>query len=315
MATLREYFDADFAHTAKLHVIPPAIGLNAEVKVLYDFSSYTAFVACYVPGDRRNLQDFLRLIEELRPGLSLAFGGTVTLPSIRTFPGELQIQRDPFALRARFHGDPEWMSIDEIPLSARIFIYSESRLVDSEILQLKHKGRELGQRVQFRSVEHAEARSRSEAPLAFISHDSRDKEVAKQIAIGLQRLLCPVWYDEFSLEVGANLRDSIEAGLKKCRKCVLVLSSHFFSNMGWTKKEFDSIFTREILEQRQLVLPVWYEVTKQSVYEYSPSLLNVKGLDWNQLGQDEVCRRLNNAILDLSPSSTQWKPTQSSDTT
>jgi hypothetical protein len=152
--------------------------------------------------------------------------------------------------------------------------------------------------VQFRSGDHAEARSRFEKPLAFISHDSRDKEVAKQIAIALQRLLCPVWYDEFSLRVGANLRDSIETGLKDCSKCILVLSPYFFSNGGWTKKEFDSIFTREILERRQLVLPVWLEVTMQSVYEYSPSLLNVKGLCWNQLGKDEVCRQLYNAILD-----------------
>ena len=105
-----------------------------------------------------------------------------------------------------------------------------------------------------------------------------------------------VWYDEFSLKVGDNLRDSIEKGLKECRKCVLVLSPNFFSNRGWTKREFDSVFTREVLEQKGLVLPVWYSVGKQDVYEYSPSLLNVKGLDWKQLGEDEVCRRLYIAI-------------------
>jgi hypothetical protein len=134
--------------------------------------------------------------------------------------------------------------------------------------------------------------------MAFISHDSRDKAIAKEIAIGLQRMLCPVWYDEFSLKVGANLRDCIESGLKKCKKCVLVLSPNFFANGGWTKKEFDSVFTREVLEGRQLMLPVWSDVTKQSVFEYSPGLLNVKGLDWKQLGMEEVCRQLYNSILD-----------------
>jgi hypothetical protein len=68
------------------------------------------------------------------------------------------------------------------------------------------------------------------------------------------------------------------------------------SNRGWTKREFDSVFTREVLEEKQLVLPVWYGVGKQDVYEYSPGLLNVKGLDWEQLGEDEVCRRLYIAI-------------------
>jgi len=249
----------------------------------------------------------LCLVESLVPGASIEFDGKVTLPSARMFPGELQLRNtNPFVLRARFHGDPEWLSSDAMPTSTRVFIYSESRLTDSEVEQLKQKGRDLGQLVQFRSIDHAVARSRYESPLAFISHDSRDKAVAKEIALGLQRLLCPVWYDEFSLRVGANLRDSIETGLKNCRKCVLVLSPRFFSNGGWTKKEFDSIFTREILEQRQLVLPVWHDVTKQSVYEYSPSLLNVKGLGWNQLGKDEVCRQLCHAILDQPLSSTSW---------
>jgi hypothetical protein len=163
-------------------------------------------------------------------------------------------------------------------------------------VKLKEEGRRLGHEVQFRSQIHATMRSKQEKPLAFISYDSRDRDVAQSIAIGLQRLMCPVWYDEFSLKAGDNLRDSIEKGLRECRKCVLVLSPNFLSNGGWTKKEFVSVFTREILEEKQLVLPVWYGVGKQDVYGYSPSLLNVKGLDWNQLGEDEVCRRLYIAI-------------------
>jgi TIR domain len=103
------------------------------------------------------------------------------------------------------------------------------------------------------------------------------------------------------LWVGANLRDSIENGLKTCKKCILILSPNFFANNGWTKKEFDSIFTREILEEKQLVLPVWHGVTKEMVYAYSPSLLNIKGLDWEKLGEEEVCRQLVVALLEGHP--------------
>ena len=102
---------------------------------------------------------------------------------------------------------------------------------------------------------YAKRRSLYEKPLAFVSYDSRDREVAQKIAAGLQRMMCPVWYDQYSLKVGDNLRDSIERGLKECRKCVLVLSANFLSNKGWTKREFDSVFTREILEEKHLVLP------------------------------------------------------------
>jgi hypothetical protein len=150
--------------------------------------------------------------------------------------------------------------------------------------------------VQFRSEKHVLERSKHETPLAFISHDSEDKEIAKKIAIGLQKMICPVWYDEFQLKVGDNLREKIEKGLKECKKCVLILSRNFFSNNGWTKKEYDSIFTREIVEERKLILPVWHEVTKKEIFEYSPNLLNVKGINWT-IGEDEVCRQLFMSIM------------------
>jgi hypothetical protein len=299
MATLREYFDADFNYAARLHVAVPGCEDAIDVALLYDFSAFTAFLVCYVPGER-TVDYFLALLEAFQPGKSqLNLKGRVTLPSARSFPGALEVRNvNPFEMRARFHGDPEWMSINEIRTSTRLFVYSESQLTEDDIKRLKEKGRELDLRVQFRSTDHAQERSRHENPLAFISHDSRDKAVAKSIALQLQRQLCPVWYDEFSLRVGANLRDSIEGGLKKCKKVVLVLSPNFFSNGGWTKKEFDSVFTREILEQQQIVLPVWLGVTKQEVYEYSPSLLNIKGLDWNRLGEEEACRQLALVLLD-----------------
>lgn len=142
-------------------------------------------------------------------------------------------------------------------------------------LKLELEGLELGHNVQFRSPRHAMLRSRSERPVAFISHDSRDDDIARRIAIGMGKRRCSVWYDEFTLRAGDNLRDTIEKGLKECHKCIIVLSENFFSNGGWTKKEFDSIFTREILEETNLILPVWLRVGKTEVYDYSPSLLNV----------------------------------------
>jgi hypothetical protein len=133
--------------------------------------------------------------------------------------------------------------------------------------------------------------------LAFISHDSRGKtEIAAPIALGLQKLMCPVWYDEYSLKVGDNLRDSIERGLKETPKCILILSPHFLSNTGWTKVEFDSVFTREIMEGSGLVLPIWHNVSAKEVYDYSPSLANRKALNWS-IGSELVVRRLHSVII------------------
>ena len=254
-----------------------------------------------ISNSTRAVQFYIDFLSALKPGQTqLHLDGKVVLPAIRDFPGSMKVHnQENFFAEARFFGDPDWISSDQLATSVpvRIFIYSETDLSEEDVVTLKTKGREVNYEVQYRSKRHALERSRHETPLGFISYDSRDRDVARVIAITLGKMICPVWYDEFSLRVGANLRDSIEKGLKECHKCILILSTHFFSNGGWTKREFDSIFTREILEERQLVLPVWYNVTKREVFNYSPSLLNVKGADWTGLGEEEVCRQLFNSIM------------------
>jgi hypothetical protein len=151
MASLREYYDADFNYATKVQIRVCADTADLEVELLYDFAARTTFVSCYVPGRQRQLKDFLHLVEALQPGVSqVSLQGNVTLPSAPVFPGELQIANtNPFILRARFHGDPEWISIDDMPASARLFIYSETQLSPSEVLDVKRRGVELGQHVQF----------------------------------------------------------------------------------------------------------------------------------------------------------------------
>lgn len=118
-------------------------------------------------------------------------------------------------------------------------------------------------------------------PLAFISHDSRNKDIlARPLANGLSNRLCLVWYDEFSLQVGDSLRQSIEKGIKEVKKCILILTPEFLSNPGWGRKEFDSIFTREMIMEERIIIPIWFGVSKKEIYEYSPSLADTVALIW-----------------------------------
>ncbi len=299
MATLQQYFDMDFPHTAKFHVSFIIDEIKVEAHVHYDFSGYFSFFSCYIKEANLNLDFFVKLVRSLDYGnTKFKFEERIGLPSVKQFPGSLLIRNDnPPCIEAIFFGETTAISTNDIQASRRVFLYSETQLSDTDLEILKTEGKKLGHELQFRSQNHLQQRSKWEKPLAFISHDYRDKEkVAKPIALYLQGRLCPVWYDEFSLKVGEPLRESIEKGLKECKKCVLILSNFFFSNGGWTKVEFNSIFTREILEKKRLVLPVWYNISKDDVYNYSPSLLNVKGLDWIKLGEEEVCRQLHQAI-------------------
>lgn len=299
MARLRQYYETDFSNAVRMHVKFTVEGHEIEAIVLFDFVGFMAYVACYIPGKERKFDFLLKLVKALEYGKTpMVLDRKITLPAAKQFPGQLRVEnKKDFEVLACFHGDPTWISSKQIQASRRVFIYSESELSKQEILDLKSEAQKYGHDIQVRSTEYMNTRTKFEKPLAFISHDSRDKDVvARKIAINLQKMLCPVWYDEFSLNVGDNLRESIEKGLKECKKCILILSPNFISNKGWTKKEFDSIFTREILEEQKLVLPVWYQVTKKQVYDYSPSLLNVKGANWDNLGENEVYRQLHRVI-------------------
>jgi hypothetical protein len=105
----------------------------------------------------------------------------------------------------------------------------------------------------------------------FISHASEDKdEIVRPLANALITEGLSVWYDEFSLKIGDSLRRKIDQGLSKSRVGLVVLSPSFISK-GWTNYELDGIMTKAVSGE-QILLPIWHQITKQEVINYSPSL-------------------------------------------
>jgi hypothetical protein len=105
----------------------------------------------------------------------------------------------------------------------------------------------------------------------FISHASEDKEdVVRPLAIALQSEGLRVWYDEFELKIGDSLRRKIDKGLANSRFGIVVLSKDFIRK-GWTNYELDGIISKSVSGE-QIVLPIWHNITKQEVIDYSPSL-------------------------------------------
>jgi hypothetical protein len=207
MATLRQYFETDFSHVVRVSVkVSTPDGEEIDSYWLVDFLGYIAYLSCYVPCEGRSLEFFQQLVKSVEYGKArLAFQHKIVLPASRQFPGVIKIEKDPLVVKAQFFGDPGEVSTSTVQMSTRLFIYSETQLSEEDVISLKREALNNGQEVQFRSTEYVRARSKQQVPLAFISYDSRDRDVAQRIAIGLQRLMCPVWYDEFSLKVGDNL--------------------------------------------------------------------------------------------------------------
>lgn len=105
----------------------------------------------------------------------------------------------------------------------------------------------------------------------FISHASEDKDgVVRPLAKALQSSGLQVWYDEIELKIGDSLRRNIDKGIANSRFGVVVLSKSFFAK-GWTNYELDGLVTRSVTGE-QVILPIWHEITKQELIQYSPSL-------------------------------------------
>ena len=105
----------------------------------------------------------------------------------------------------------------------------------------------------------------------FISHASEDKDdIVRPMATALKDEGLVVWYDEFELRIGDSLRRKIDRGLAKS-KVGLVVLSHSFIAKGWTNYELDGIVTRSV-DGQQMLLPIWHNISKNEVVDYSPSL-------------------------------------------
>jgi len=110
-----------------------------------------------------------------------------------------------------------------------------------------------------------------EAYDVFISHASEDKDsIVRSLATALTEKGLKVWYDEFTLRIGDSLRQKIDKGLASSRVGLVILSPSFVSK-GWTNYELDGIITRTVSGE-QILLPIWHNITKQEVIDFSPSL-------------------------------------------
>jgi hypothetical protein len=284
MTTVREYFDTDprvvTAHT-EWTFTPIENGEDVSVcaKIAYDIQANAKYWYFYIP-DKDGLGKIVS---------SILRGAMIEACTLGKTNDEITVQFD------WFPNNPS-IRTDELRFTRRIYMYVDANL-NQQSQDLVHAwATELNFKLILVDQNCAQARSKMEQPLAFISHDSRDKDsLVRELAQELSKLRCPVWYDEYSLSVGDSLRKKIEEGLKSTRKCILVISPSFLSNEGWGQAEFDSVFTREILEKKNVILPVWHNVSVQEVYNYSPRLADKVGLS-STLGAKEIALRLFRAI-------------------
>jgi hypothetical protein len=133
-------------------------------------------------------------------------------------------------------------------------------------------------------------------PDLFIAHASEDKdEVARPLAEHLRSLDLQVWYDEFELQIGDNLRRKIDHGLATCRFGVTILSPHFFAK-EWPRWELDGLAARHLAGGGDIILPVWHRISKDEVLAQSPPLANLVALKTADYRITEIAERIAEVV-------------------
>lgn len=125
----------------------------------------------------------------------------------------------------------------------------------------------------------------------FISHATEDKEsFVNELVEELKKRKVKVWVDALNIKWGDPLRKSIDEGLKKSHFGIVVISKHFIAK-GWTQYELDGLFEKEMVGGK-VILPVWHDITKKEVFNFSPTLAGRKAMTTGNMTPADVAEEL-----------------------
>ncbi|WP_313630115.1 TIR domain-containing protein [Enterococcus devriesei] len=129
----------------------------------------------------------------------------------------------------------------------------------------------------------------------FISYASEDSEYVDKLEKSFKNANFSVWIDKSNIGWGQSIRQSIDNGLAKSKFELIVLSSKYIQK-HWTGYELDGILNKESSTGRQMVLPLWHNVTKDEIDKKSPSLSNRLALDTRFNSLDEIVENFKSLL-------------------
>ena len=127
----------------------------------------------------------------------------------------------------------------------------------------------------------------------FVSHAYEDKEsFVDEFVEALRSQGLKVWYDTDKLKWGDSMREKIDKGLSKSRYGVVVLSPNYIAeHKYWTKAELNGLFQVETVNGKT-ILPIWHNLTKKQVTEYSPIIADRKAMTTALMTPAEIAEEL-----------------------
>jgi hypothetical protein len=209
----------------------------------------------------------------------LMTGEELSFSEVSNFIGNMRVVLDmPRATEIRTSTPYTWdsaldsMALESLPFCNRVLLYVGIKLSEDQKDHIFGLASSQGLSILIRDATYAEYRTSVDKPLAFLSHDSGDKEFVRNLASQMQRMLCTVWFDEFQLKPGDNMRESLDRGLRECGKCILILSPSYIDNKRWAAAEFNAAMTQHMGLGGGRVIPVLVGVSHEAIADYSPLL-------------------------------------------
>lgn len=90
------------------------------------------------------------------------------------------------------------------------------------------------------------------------------------------------------------MRRKIDKGLANSKFGIVVLSKEFIRK-GWTNYELDGIITKSVSGE-QIVLPIWHNITKKEVIDFSPSLADKLARNTSSYTVEEIASEIAEVI-------------------
>jgi hypothetical protein len=138
--------------------------------------------------------------------------------------------------------------------------------------------------------------ARVKKPRCFLSHNSRDKQFARKVAVDLKKKGVDVWYDEWKVKPGDTIPGSIEEGLTKFNNFVLIMTPNSMSSR-YVARELSVVLhmissSRKRGQKRIRIIPVLARDCSIPLW-----LRDVKYVDFRRGNYSIAFRELRRALI------------------
>jgi len=133
----------------------------------------------------------------------------------------------------------------------------------------------------------------------FISYASEDAKIAKPLAERLRSEGFEVWFDNWQLQIGTDLRKSITEGINKSYFGIVILSKTFFKKEN-ARLELDRLVSIMTNNYEHRIFPILHEITREEATSLSPNLSNIVSRSWQDDGVDRIVKELVDGMFEKS---------------